>query len=41
LDLETFYGPKASERLFKRAKELGITLPLNQIWVDSDQRWLY
>jgi hypothetical protein len=41
LDLETFYGPKASERLFKRAKELGITLPLNQIWVDSDQQWLY
>ena len=41
LDLETFYGPKASERLFKRVKELGINLPLNQIWIDSDQQWLY
>lgn len=41
LKLETFYGPKAMQRVYNRAKELGQTLPLNQYWVDPDKMWLY
>lgn len=39
--LETYYGPKASERVYKRVKEFGITLPLTKNWVEPDQMWLY
>lgn len=39
--LETYYGPKASEKVWQRAKELGINLPVNQVWVDQDDMWLY
>ena len=33
--IETFYGIDAGLRIQKRAKELGITLPLNNYWVDD------
>lgn len=33
--VETFYGIDAGLRTQKRAKELGITLPLNDYWVDD------
>jgi hypothetical protein len=33
--VETFYGIDAGLRTQQRAKELGITLPLNNYWVDD------
>jgi hypothetical protein len=33
--IETFYGIDAGLQTQKRAKELGITLPLNDYWVDD------
>ena len=39
--LETFYGPGAIQKVIKKAKTFGITLPLHQYWVDNDKMWLY
>jgi hypothetical protein len=39
--IETFYGPGAQDRLFKRAKELGITLPVYKSWVEPQDMWLH
>jgi len=39
--IATFYGPKASDRLYARMKELGVHLPLQKNWVENDQMWLY
>ena len=39
--IETYYGAGAQDRVIKRAKELGINLALNKVWVDNDQLWLY
>jgi hypothetical protein len=40
-NLETFYGPKASDRVAIRLKELGILLPKTQLWVENDELWLH
>lgn len=39
--IETYYGPGAQESVQKRAKELGVPLTLNKIWVDPEDMWLY
>lgn len=39
--IETFYGADAQKKVFDRAKELGINLPLHQVWVDQEDLWLY
>ena len=39
--IETFYGPGASKKVQKRAKELGMVLNTNKIWVDDEDLWLY
>lgn len=39
--VETYYGPGAQKQVLKRAKELGIPLWLNNVWVDEDEVWLY
>jgi len=39
--LETFYGPNAGEKAYLRAKELGMDLVRNKIWVDESEMWLY
>ena len=39
--IETYYGAGAQEAVQKRAKELGIPLMLNKIWVDPEDMWLY
>ena len=41
LKIETFYGPSASKKVQKRAKELGMVLNTNKIWVDDEDMWLY
>lgn len=38
---ETYYGPGAQKHLRKRAKELGIKLGDNKIWVDPQDMWLH
>lgn len=39
--IEFFYGPGASDAVYKRAKFLGMPLNLNKIWVEEDYLWLY
>jgi hypothetical protein len=38
---ETYYGPDAQKNVKKRAKDLGIDLPNNQIWVEEKDMWKY
>jgi hypothetical protein len=40
-EIETFYGQNAQERVYRRAKEIGIELPVFKTWVDQDKMWLY
>jgi len=39
--IETYYGVGAQESVQRRAKELGIPLILNKIWVDPEDMWIY
>ena len=39
--LETFYGPKASDKVAERLKQLGIVLPKTKLWVENDELWLH
>lgn len=39
--IETFYGPGASRSVYKRAKELGVLLPIREYWVEDDEMWLH
>lgn len=39
--VETYYGPGANEAVQKRAKELGIPLYANKVWVEPEDMWLY
>jgi hypothetical protein len=39
--IETYYGAESGKMVYKRAKELGIDLPVFQDWVDPDKAWLY
>jgi hypothetical protein len=38
---ETYYGKGADQLVIKRAKELGVKLNLNKVWVEPDHMWLY
>jgi hypothetical protein len=38
---ETYYGPDAQRQVLKRAKELGVDIPVHKIWVEPDELWLY
>jgi hypothetical protein len=39
--IETFYGPMAGERAYKRAIELGMPIFKNKVWVEPEDMWLY
>jgi len=39
--IETYYGVGAEQKVYLRASELGIHLPLKDIWVDSEDLWLH
>ena len=39
--IETYYGTGAQEKVYKRAKELGIPISTYQTWVDDKDLWLY
>ena len=38
---ETYYGPDAQNKVYKRAKELGVDLSVHAIWVEPEELWLY
>jgi hypothetical protein len=38
---ELYYGPGAMDNMMKRAKELGIPISTNKVWVEPDEMWLY
>ncbi len=39
--IETFYGPGSGEKAYLRAKELGMPIKTNEVWVDNEDMWLY
>jgi hypothetical protein len=39
--IETYYGVGAQNRVRRRAKEFGINLSSNEIWVEPEDMWLY
>lgn len=39
--VETFYGPGAESRAYKRGIELGMPLVLRKKWVEPEEMWLY
>jgi hypothetical protein len=39
--IETFYGPGAAKKAYKKARELGMPVTENKIWVEEDEMWLY
>lgn len=39
--IETYYGPTAQQIVYKRAAELGIPLKVQQVWVDTNDTWMY
>jgi hypothetical protein len=40
-EFETYYGPGSQNKVYKRAKELGINLQIYQNYVDKDRVWLF
>jgi hypothetical protein len=38
---ETYYGNGASKKAYDKAKELGVTLPVNKVWVNDAEMWLH
>lgn len=39
--IEMFYGQDAGKKSYKRAKELGMPISINKIWVEPEEMWLY
>lgn len=39
--VETYYGPNAQKKVYKRMKEMGINLSLSKVWVDPQDMYLY
>jgi hypothetical protein len=39
--IETYYGPNSSKQAYRRARELGIDLPVFKTWVDDSDLWLF
>ena len=38
---ETYYGENAQQKVFSRAKELGVTLTLYDVHVENSEMWKY
>ena len=41
LGFETYYGKGALKQVKKRMKELGLVIPKNTHWVETEDMWLY
>jgi hypothetical protein len=39
--METYYGAGVQKHLKKRLKELGLSVPNNEVWVEPEDMWLY
>ena len=39
--IETFYGPGAQKKLYRRCKELGINLSVYNTYVEKEDMWLH
>jgi hypothetical protein len=39
--IELYYGPMASKKVYKRAKELNMPITEFDIWVEPEELWLY
>ena len=39
--IETYYGPGSQEKVFQRAKEIGLPISTYKTWVDDKDLWLY
>jgi hypothetical protein len=39
--IEVYYGALASKKVYERAKDFGINLNLNKVWVEPEEMWLY
>jgi hypothetical protein len=39
--VETYYGPGSEKQVRKRMKDLGMWAPLNEIWIEPEDMWLY
>ena len=40
--VETYYGPGCQQKVYNRARQLGILLFITpNVWVDDDKMWLY
>jgi hypothetical protein len=40
-NIETFYGANAGKQAYARAKQLGMPIQLNTVWVEPEDMWLY
>jgi len=39
--IETYYGPGSQDKVFKRAKELGLDLKVHSTWVENESVWQF
>jgi hypothetical protein len=39
--VEIYYGPGSMNKMIARAKELGIPISTDKVWIDPDNMWLY
>lgn len=39
--VEVYYGALASKKVYERAKDFGVYLSVNKIWVEPEKVWLY
>jgi len=39
--IETYYGPGAQAKAYKKALELNLPVSLHKTWVDDDKLWLF
>jgi hypothetical protein len=39
--VETYYGSGAEKQVRKRMRELGMQAPINDIWIEPENMWLY
>lgn len=39
--IETYYGPGSQEKVYKKAKEIGLPINIYKTWVDNKDLWLF
>lgn len=41
VNIETYYGKLANEKVIKKAKSLGFPISINSVWAEKENMWLY